>query len=177
MSEEMEKAIDDEIEAKKAATEAKKAEGGSAYDLIDLDNDGIRVKTHTELDPSYVGHVEQLTDEKCIVSLITTSIMAADSQGLVHSGFVGSAGEYTALVVVNEPNGMLFSVNAQYYACARTGDEIKFTAKVRHSDNRKREVHVIGKIDAIKIYDAKIVIVIPEYHPLKIQLLDVAGAK
>ena len=177
MSEEMEKAIDDEIEAKKAETEAKKAEGASAYELIDLDNDGIRVKTHTELDPSYVGHIEKLTEETCVVSLVTTSIMSVDSQSLVHSGFIGSAAEYAALVVVNEPNGMLFSVNAQYYACARAGDEIRFTAKVRHSDNRKREVHVIGKINAIKIYDAKIVIVIPEYHPLKIQLLDVAGAK
>lgn len=165
----MEKAIDDEIEAKKA-------EGGTTYELVDLDIDGIRVKTHTDVDPSYVGHVEKLTEDTSVISLITTNIMSADSQGLVHSGFIGSAGEYAAQVVVNEPNGMVFSVNAQYYACARAGDEIKFTAKVRHSDNRKREVKVIGKISAIKVYDATIVIVIPEYHPLKIQLLDVAGA-
>lgn len=169
MSEEVEKAVGGE-------KEAKKAESGAAHDLIDLDHGAIRVKTHTKIDSNYVGHVEKLTYENSIVSLVTTAMMSADDQDLVHSGFIGSAAEYTALVVVNEPNGMVFSVNAQYYACARAGDEIKFTGKVRHSDNRKREVHVVGNINAIKIYDAKIVILIPEYHPLKIKLLDVAGA-
>ena len=164
----MEKAIDDEIEANKK-------EGGGNYDLIDLDDD-IRVKTHIELDASYVGHIENLTIDECVTSLKTTSEMVADSQKLIHSGFIGSAAEYAALVVVNEANGMVFSVNSQYYACARSGDEITFTAKVRHSENRKREVDVVAKIHAIKIYEAKIIIVIPEYHPLKIQLLDVAGA-
>jgi len=163
----MEKAIDDEIETKKSE--------GTTYELIDLDDD-IRVKTHTELDPTFVGHIDKLEEDNCIVSLMTTSIMSADTQKLVHSGFIGSAAEYAALVVVNEVNGMVFSVTSQYYACARMGDEIKYIAKVRHSDNRKREVEVIAKIDAIKIYEAKIIIIIPEYHPLKIRLLDVAGA-
>jgi len=168
----MEKAIDQEIESKKS-------EGGNnaGYELIDLDEDTIRVRSHTDLDPSYVGHVESLSTESCVVLMKTSKLMNADSQALVHSGFIGSAAEYTALVVVNDPNGMIFSVNSQYFACARVGDEVKFTAKVKHTDNRKREVDVIGKIDAIKIYEAKMIIVVPEYHPLKIQLLDVAGAK
>ena len=172
MAEEIEKPAAKEGEEKKA--EEKK--DSSSYELIDLDSDGIRIKTHTELDPAYVGHVEHITTEKCVISLVTASMMTADSEKLVHSGFIGSAGEYAALLVVNEPNGMVFSVIAQYFACARAGDEVKFTAIVRHSDNRKRDVEVVGHIGEIKIYEAKIVIVIPEYHPLKIKLLDVAGA-
>lgn len=168
VSEEMEKPIDDEVTARKS-------EENTQYELFDLD-DGIRVKTHTELDASFAGHIESIATDKCIVSLITTERMSADAQNLVHSGFIGSAAEYAALVVVNEANGMIFSVSSQYYACARVGDEVRFTAKVRHSDSRKREVDVIAKIESIKIYEAKINIVIPEYHPLKIQLLDIAGA-
>ena len=166
MVEDIEAEIDQEI-----ATANSKDQ---AYDLIDLDD--VKIKTHTEIDPHIVGHVDEITEEIVHTTLITSKMMHADGESLVHSGFIGSAGEYAALAVVNEVNGMVYSVNSQYFACARVGDSVKYKATVRHIEGRKRDVDVIGKIDAIKIYEAHIVVVIPEYHPLKIKLLDIAEA-
>lgn len=168
MSEEMEKEIDKEIE------EQKKTAGTTTLPLIDADE--IRVRTTTELDTMYSGHIDSLTPETAVVSLITSKMMMADKEEMVHSGFIGSACEYAALLVVNEPNGMIYSVNSQYFSCVRVGEEVKITASVRHMDSRKREIDVVAKMDSIKVYEAKINIVIPEYHPLKIHLLDIAGA-
>lgn len=164
----MEAAIDEEIEMK--------SELFSAQDLVDIDSD-IRIRTSTELDPIYSGHIEVLTEDECQTSLITSKLMSADSQHMVHSGFISSAAEYAALVLINEPNGMVYGIQGEHFACARVGDEVRFTAQVRHIDSRKREVEVKARIEAIKIFSAKITIVIPEYHPLKIHLLEVAGAK
>lgn len=168
MPEEIETAIDEEIELQSEKPL-------SAKEFIDHDSD-IRIRTSVELDPVYSGHIETLTEEECKTSLVTTKLMSADNQHMVHSGFISSAAEYAALVVVNEPNGMVYSMNGEHFACARVGDEVRFSAHVRHVDSRKREVEVKARIEAIKIYSAKITIVIPEYHPLKIHLLDVSGA-
>lgn len=144
------------------------------YDIVDLDD--IKVRTHTELDVNYAGYIDAMKEDESFTTLSTSRMMQADSEHLTHSGFVGSAAEYAALIAVNEPNGMIYSVNSQYFACARIGDDIKYHATVKHSEGRKRDVIVIGKIEAIKIYEAHIIVVIPEYHPLKIKLLEVAGA-
>ena len=170
----MENSVDEEIEPssdKKTSSDKKP----SSLDLMSLDNE-IKILTHTELDPTYVGNIEEISTEVCTTSLVTAAFMVADAERMVHSGFIGSAAEYAALLVVNEANGMIYSVSSQYFACARVGDEIKYKATVKHSDSRKREVTVVAKIDAIKIYEGKITIIIPEYHPLKIHLLDVANA-
>lgn len=139
--------------------------------------DEVLLRTHKAVDPIYVGHIESLNDGHCIVSYVTTEMMVADSERMVHSGFISMSAEYTALCAVNEPNGMMFHMDATYFAAARVGDEIMFEARVRHVEGRKREVDVVGKIDSIKIYACRATIVIPEYHPLKIKLHDVAGIK
>jgi acyl-coenzyme A thioesterase PaaI-like protein len=167
VSEEMEQEIDDEMEAQEK----------SGVELYDLDNDTIRIRTTTELDSIYSGHIDSITSEKAVISLVTSKFMVADRDEMVHSGFISSAAEYAALIVVNEPSGMIFAVNSQYYACMRLGEELELTATVRHTDHRKRDIEVIGMMGSIKIYEGKITVIIPDYHPLKIQLLDVAGAK
>ncbi len=143
-------------------------------ELIEVD---VRLKTCLDLDPLQVGHLEVLKDNRCKISLVTTKSMQADHEHMVHSGYIAAAAEYAALAAINEPNGMIFSVSSHYLACARVGDEITIDAHVRHIDTRKRDVDVVAKINSIKIYDARIVVVIPEYHPLKIRLMDVAGVK
>ena len=165
MVDDVEAAIDEEIAA---------AKSDDTYELIDLDE--VKVKTHVDIDPHLVGHVDQLSEAEAITTLITSKTMNADGEHLVHAGFISSAGEYAALVAVNEINAMVYSVSSQHFACARVGDAVKFIAKVRHLEGRKRDVDVIGKIDSIKIFQSHIVIVIPEYHPLKIRLLDIAEA-
>ena len=137
----------------------------------------VLLRTHKQLDPIYVGHIESLSEGHCIVSFVTTEMMKADNEKMVHSGFLSMSAEYAALCAVNEPNVMMFHMDATYFACARVGDEVMFEARVRHVEGRKREIDVVGKIDSIKIYSCRATVVIPEYHPLKIQLHDVAGVK
>ncbi len=176
MSEEMSAVAEEETQVKQEEkpqeqTKKKKA----TYEIVDLDE--IRVRTHTELDPNHIGHVDKLKEDESYTTLTTSKMMHADMEQLVHSGYIGSSAEYAALIAVNEPNAMVYSIEAKYYACARVGDDVTFHATVKHSEGRKRDVTVVGKIHSIKIYEAHIIVVIPEYHPLKIKLLDIAGAE
>lgn len=131
--------------------------------------------THDELDSLFVGNIDTLGNGKCQTTLITNSNMIADSERLVHNGFIGSAGEYAAVAAVNEPLGVVYSQITTYFAPVRVGDEVKFTATARHLEGRKREVDVAAHIGDIKVYESRITILVHEYHPLKIKLMDVAG--
>jgi acyl-CoA thioesterase len=167
MAEESAAVVEEEVENPKDASDT--------YEFVDLD-DELRVRTHTELDPNQVGHVDHLNPDESRITLTTSRSMHADMENLVHSGYIGSSAEYAALIAVNEPNAMIYSVSSQYFACARVGDDVSYKATVKHSEGRKRDVTVVGKIESIKVYEAHIVVIIPEYHPLKIKLLDIAGA-
>ena len=153
----------------------KSKEEPETVDLLNLD-DELRVRTHVELDPNLVGRVDHLNEDESHTTLNTTKAMHADEERLVHSGFIGSSAEYAALIAVNEPNAMIYSVSSQYFSCARVGEDVTFKATVQHTEGHKRNVTVIGSIESIKVYRANIIVIIPEYHPLKIKLLEIAGA-
>ncbi|MDH5464410.1 MAG: hypothetical protein OEW60_02215 [Thiovulaceae bacterium] len=135
----------------------------------------MRLKTHELIDKAYVGNIETLSRGHCRVSLVTAEWMTVDSEHMVMSSFINMSAEFTALAAINEPNGMIMTVDAAYLAPIRMEEEIIFDATVRHTDGRKREVDVVGKFNDIKVYESRITITITEYHPLKIKLNDVAG--
>jgi len=106
------------------------------------------------------------------VALMTTSEMIADEKGLIHGGFVFSAADYAAMAAVNEPNVVLVACDSQFLSPVKFGDEVIFKAKVRHKEGRKRNVHVVGYVLDIKVFDGEFKTVVTDKHVLKLKLLD-----
>lgn len=96
--------------------------------------------------------------------------MIADSMGLIHGGFIFSAVDFAAMAAVNERNVVLVASECQFLSPVKFGDIVNFTAKVRHKEGRKRNVHVIGNVLEIKVFEGEFKTVVTERHVLKLKL-------
>lgn len=141
---------------------------------LEAEEAASKLNTHVELDSLYVGVIEELSIGGAKTNFISSEFMKVDGQNMLFSGFVNAAAEYAAVCAVNDENTMVTKVKTIYFAPVRLGEEIHFEALVKHHESRKQDVTVIGYIEKIKVYKAVITVVITEYHPLQIKLMDVA---
>ena len=132
----------------------------------------VVIKTHEMVNSEFCGEIQKLDIGYVELSLVTTQEMVADSLGLIHSGFIFSAADYAAMIAVNEKNVVLAGSDCQFLSPARFGDIVNIIAKVRHKEGRKRNVHVVGHILDIKIFDGEFKTVVTDRHVLKLKLLD-----
>ncbi len=153
------------------AEEELQEENKQEEEVIDLDGNEI-LRTHELIDSQYSGSLEKLKDGTAKVSLMTNDGMRADDLGLVHGGFIFSAADFAAMAAVNDPNVVLSAATTSFLAPVRSGDEVVFTAKVRHKDGRKREVDVVGMVLDIKVFEGLFKTVVLEKHILKLNLMN-----
>ncbi len=132
--------------------------------------DDVLLKTHEKINQDLCGEIEKLEFGFVKLKLVTTHEMIADSMGLIHGGFVFSAANYAAMAAVNERNVVLVASDCQFLSPVKFGDIINFTAKVRHKEGRKRNVHVVGNILEIKVFEGEFKTVVTERHVLKLKL-------
>jgi len=64
----------------------------------------MQLNTHLNIDTSLCGKVVKLQENYAEVLLHTTKEMSADTQGLVHGGFVFGAADYAVMSAVNDPD-------------------------------------------------------------------------
>lgn len=138
---------------------------------INLDGT-LPLRTHEMISHTFSGELDELREGLAKVSLITNEEMRADSYGLVHGGFVFSAADYAAMAAVNDPNVVLAGANTSFLAPVRVGDTVRFEAKVRHKDGRKREVNVVAWTHDIKVFEGTFKTVVLEKHVLKLDLMN-----
>ncbi len=136
-------------------------------------NNTVFVSTHDKISSTLCGDIEVMEVGHVKVSLITNEDMRADEVGLVHGGFIFSSADYAAMLAVNEKNVVLASSSIQFLAPVRVGDEVKFEAKVRHKEGRKRNVRVMGYSKGIKVFEGEFKTVVTDRHVLRLNLLDV----
>jgi len=132
----------------------------------------VFIHTHERVNADLCGEILLLERGYVETKLVTTAEMVADDIGLVHGGFIFSAADYAAMVAVNERNVVLVGSNCQFLSPVKFHDEVKFVAKVRHKEGRKRNVYVEGFVLDIKVFEGEFKTVITERHVLKLQLLD-----
>jgi len=137
-----------------------------------LNDDEILIHTHEKINSELCGKIEKLEKESLELRLKTIPEMLADSKGLIHGGFIFSAADYAAMALVNERNVVLVASNAQFLSPVRLGDEVHFTATVRHKEGRKRNVHVTAHVLDIKVFEGEFKTVITDRHVLKLNLLE-----
>ena len=63
----------------------------------------MKLNTHLNINTSLCGKVVKLDTGYAEVLLHTTQQMSADSQCLVHGGFIFAASDYAAMSAVNDP--------------------------------------------------------------------------
>ncbi len=143
---------------------------------LDIDGykskDDIILKTHERINQDLCGEIEKLETGYIELKLVTNHDMVADSKNLVHSGFIFSAADYAAMAAVNEKNVVLVASDCQFLSPVKFGDIVKFIAKVRHKEGRKRNVHVTGHVLEIKVFEGEFKTVVTDRHVLKLRLTD-----
>lgn len=137
-----------------------------------IDKNEVKVKTHERINHDLCGEIEKLENGYVELKLVTTQEMMADDQGLIHGGFIFSAADYAAMLAVNERNVVLVACDTQFLSPVKFGDTVKFTAKVRHKEGRKRNVHVTAHVHDIKVFDGELKTVVTDRHVLKLKLLE-----
>lgn len=130
----------------------------------------VLLTTHERINRDLCGEIEKLEQGYVNLKLVTTHEMIADSMGLIHGGFIFSAADFAAMAAVNEKNVVLVASDCQFLSPVKFGDIVNFTAKVRHKEGRKRNVHVTANVLDIKVFEGEFKTVVTERHVLKLKL-------
>lgn len=142
---------------------------------IDYDENEVMLSTHERVNNDLCGEVLVLERGYVETRLRTIPEMLADDIGLIHGGFIFGAADYAAMLAVNEKNVVLVASNCQFLSPVKLHNEVKFVARVRHKEGRKRNVNVEGYVLDIKVFEGEFKTVVTEHHVLKLKLLDENG--
>ncbi len=124
-------------------------------------------KTHLNIDNGLCGEVVEIEKGLAHVRLVTTQLMAADHEGLVHGGFIFGAADFAAMCAVNEPNVVLAGSECRFLAPSRVGDIIDFEARVVENEGPKAVVEVSAASGDRPLFTARFKTVVTKEHVLK----------
>ena len=102
----------------------------------------MEIITHQEIDRNLCGHPVLVEQGHSRVELKTSQVMAADSSGLVHGGFVFGLADYAAMIAVNHPNVVLGSSDVKFLKPVRVDEIIVADARVEEVQGKKHWVAV-----------------------------------
>ncbi|WP_169942975.1 PaaI family thioesterase [Campylobacter sp. RM15925] len=126
------------------------------------------LKTSPNIKLNLSGTVTALEPNHAKTNFFASSEMVADSEGLIHGGFVFSAASYAALASVNETHSVMIGAKIHFYAPTRLNEMIEFDAHAHFGESKKREVRVVGRTKDIKVFEGTFQIVVLEDHIFKI---------
>jgi len=132
----------------------------------------VVLDTHLRINHALSGEIVKMEDGYVEVLLTTIPEMLADDIGLIHGGFIFSAADFAAMAAVNEKNVVLVASDCQFLSPVKIRDEVLFVARVRHKEGRKRNIHVVGHVLDIKVFEGEFKTVITEKHVLRLKLLE-----
>ncbi|QSZ43103.1 PaaI family thioesterase [Sulfurimonas aquatica] len=149
-----------------------------ALDFESEENENeVSIRTHEKIEQNLSGEVLLMEKGYVETRLSTTYEMVADDVGLIHGGFIFSGADYAAMLAVNERNVVLVGSECQFLSPVKLHDEVKFIARVRHKEGKKRNVHVEAFVLDIKVFEGEFKTVVTERHVLRLKLLDEEGEK
>ncbi|CAA6803157.1 MAG: Hot dog fold protein HP0420 / Methylthioribose-1-phosphate isomerase (EC [uncultured Sulfurovum sp.] len=126
----------------------------------------MELNTHLNISTSLCGKVVKLAEGYAEVLLHTTNQMRADTQGLVHGGFVFGAADFAAMSAVNDPHVVLGSSTSKFLAPLRVSDVVLLKAKVVAEKGKKREVAVEAFVKDKLVFEGSFVTFVLDSHIL-----------
>jgi acyl-coenzyme A thioesterase PaaI-like protein len=132
-----------------------------------------QVFTHDKIYEKYCGRLLKIDEGYAEVGIDIIQTMLADSDGLIHNGFLFSSASYAAALAVNEKNGFVIASIVHFLAPVKEQDHVIFKARSRHTIGRKRIVDVVGRVEDIKVFIGEFTVIVMEQHISNIQLQDI----
>ena len=126
----------------------------------------MELNTHLNIDTSLCGKVVNLDTNYAEVLIHTTQQMSADSQGLVHGGFIFSAADYAAMSAVNDPYVVLGASSSKFVAPVKVGEAVLCQASVVSEKGKKRVVEVKAFVDGKLVFEGEFTTFVLDKHVL-----------
>ena len=126
----------------------------------------MKLKTHLNINNALCGKVTKLQENYAEVLLHTTQQMSADSQGLVHGGFIFGAADYVAMVAVNDPFVVLGSASSKFLAPVKVADIVLLKGSVVIEKGRKKEVRVEAFVNSKLVFEGTFTTFVLDKHVL-----------
>ncbi len=124
------------------------------------------IRTHSAIDPLWVGSPVELGDGRARVRLMTRPGMAADPRGLVHGGFVFGLADYAAMLAVNEETVVLAGSECRFLAPVVVGDPLDARAERISGEGKKQRIHVAVTCRGETVFEGDFFCVVPSVHVL-----------
>jgi acyl-coenzyme A thioesterase PaaI-like protein len=93
--------------------------------------------------------------------------MSADTQGLVHGGFIFGAADYAAMSAVNDPYVVLGASSSTFIAPVKAGDAVLCKARVVSEKGKKREVQVQAFVSEKLVFEGSFTTFVLDRHVLE----------
>ena len=126
----------------------------------------MQLNTHLNINTLLCGKVTRLEENYAEVLLHTTQQMAADTQGLVHGGFIFGAADYAAMSAVNDPYVVLGASNSKFTAPVKVGNAIICKATVTSVKDKKAEVDVEAFVNDKLVFEGNFTTFVLPAHVL-----------
>ena len=133
--------------------------------------EGNTLYTHTEINQSLFGTLEELEEGYAKVIFTGAEEMSVDKRGMIHTGFIYGSANFAAMASVNVATAILLVSKTNYLAPLGINDEAIFEAKCQQKNTRKRNVFVTGHVNNIKFFEGEFTIVVLDHHPLSLKLV------
>ena len=122
--------------------------------------------THLNINTSLCGKVIKLQENYAEVLLHTTQQMSADTQGLVHGGFVFGAADYAAMSAVNDPYVVLGSSSSKFVSPVKVGGVVLCKATVISEKAKKKVVEVQAFVEDKLVFEGSFTTFVLDSHVL-----------
>ena len=126
----------------------------------------MQLNTHLHINTSLCGKVTKLQENYAEVLLYTSQQMVADSQGLVHGGFIFGAADYAAMSAVNDPYVVLGASSSKFIAPVKVGDAVLCKASVVNTQGRKSGVEVEAFVNGKLVFEGSFTTFVLSSHVL-----------
>jgi acyl-coenzyme A thioesterase PaaI-like protein len=107
----------------------------------------MQLNTHLKLNSEINGKVIELGKGYAKVEQLTTELMVADDQGLVHGGFTFCAADFAAMACINDPYVVLAKGDTKFLAPIKVGQTVIYEAKLLENEGRKSLVEVLAIVE------------------------------
>jgi acyl-coenzyme A thioesterase PaaI-like protein len=126
----------------------------------------MQLNTHLNINTSLCGKVIKLQENSAEVLLHTTQQMSADTQGLVHGGFIFGAADYAAMSAVNDPYVVLGASHSKFIAPVKVGDAVICKASIVNIKGKKAEVEVEAFVNEKLVFEGNFTTFVLPSHVL-----------
>ena len=112
----------------------------------------MELNTHLKLNNELNGKVVELGEGYAKVEQLTTELMVADEQGLIHGGFTFCAADFAAMACVNDPYVVLAKGDTKFLAPIKLGQTVVYEAKILESEGRKSTIEVVATVQENAVF-------------------------